>query len=193
MPTVDASQFTTIKRYQANINGSLGANPLKFRVPSFFGGYTPSYRIGFLPPNAIISNKEIIAPPISEESAPPQSQRILINSSNFANGELLEPLSFSSRSEINFIFSVNLGSIPAVGKFVMSNSGDKIKTIKFTQENITQLYEENPPNGIFVLYYDLNNTYDTDIVQNTIDFSNDVYIDVTTENPITSISNIRVL
>jgi hypothetical protein len=191
MPTADASQFTQIKKYQANINGSLAANPLKFRVPSSFGSYRPSYIIGFLPPNAVVSNKEI-APvaPTSEGAAPPQSQLILINSSNFANGELLEPLTFTSRSEINFIFSVNLGGI-ITGKFVMLNSGDIIKTIKLTQGNISQLYEENPPNGMSIVYYDLNKTYDIDIL-NTIDFSNDVYIDVITEQPITSISNIKI-
>jgi hypothetical protein len=72
MPTVDASQFTTIKRYQTSINASLGANPLKFRVPSSFGGYRPGYSIGFLPPNAVVSNKEIVAlPPTSEGTATP--------------------------------------------------------------------------------------------------------------------------
>jgi hypothetical protein len=75
MPTADASQFTTMKRYQSSINASLGANPLKFLVPSSFGGYSPSYRIGFLPPNAIVSNKEIVAVvPTSEGTATPAPQ-----------------------------------------------------------------------------------------------------------------------
>ena len=185
MPTADASQFTEIKRYQANINGSLGANPLKFRVPSFYGGYRANYGIGVLPPNAVVSNKTMIS-----TTNPLPISPIIIDSTNFANEELLEPLSFSSRNEINFIFSVNLSYDFIDVRFFMSNSNDRIKTVKFTQGDISKLYELPIGSTFRLIYREDLNRYRMYI--RDLDFSKDVYVTVITENPITSISNIVI-
>ena len=87
MPTPDASQFTEIKRYQSNINTSLAVNPLKFRVPSFYGGYRPNYSIGFLPPNALLSNKLLPPPP----PPPPLPPNINFNYELYVVSQLSSP------------------------------------------------------------------------------------------------------
>ena len=140
MPTADASQFTEMKRYQSSINGSLGANPLKFRVPSSFGSYRPSYNIGFLPANAIISNKEIIAPPTDNTFSPPAGTYTVDMTSGTSSLVTISP-----SSDIVSLYLQNLYTpVTSITKIRLSFSG-------FNFYTGTTLLIDDIPNNNFTL------------------------------------------
>jgi hypothetical protein len=186
MPTADASQFTTIKRYQANINGSLGTNPLKFRAPSLYGGYRPNYRIEYLPPNAIISNKEIVAPPtggaLPEDPPPLQGtiDDVSYQYPPFSDAELrvVSP----PRKLISYKLLLNTRIMDMI--LVMANSTDRITNIKFTWTGGSQTFTDPSP-SLYQTYDGINNFYFVNDLYD-IPFSNTV-MDITTENNIQGI------
>jgi hypothetical protein len=214
MPTADASQFTEMKRYQSSINASLGANPLKFRVPSSFGSYRPSYRIGFLPPNAVVSNKEI-APvvPTSEGTATPgpqpeptpdanstptgggkndntpdQPQPILINDIHVLNTGISYQIDIQApifSSRNQIIYQFSLNqNYNFFQIYITMNNGN---------DEITNIEFSNPSIPNFfrdnVTYYSNGSQYAIDIFGK--DISNQT-LNITTNNPINGFSSIII-
>jgi len=59
----DASQYTQIRRLQANLDSNIGISKSKLRAPGFYTSYYAGYSIPNFPINTLISNKFTQPPP----------------------------------------------------------------------------------------------------------------------------------
>ena len=123
MPTPDASQYTQIKRIQANAVASVTADRLKFRASLGLSGYGFSPGIGArFPPNVLTSNKFI----------GPQSTTVQIDINIFNARTTCEYILVSGSIVATFGIDITSVAINGMGpEFVITGP----RTAEFTFEN----------------------------------------------------------
>jgi len=175
-----------MKKIQKTFEIDRQVNALKFRATQPYGGYTPTYRIGYLPPNLFLPGRLYPPAPLPEPTpSGPVSLVIDVDGHNFGGSSPdynTGSISFTQTTVLN-ITIINAVNIDQCFNFLLAKTG-----YDFTGIAASISPEINPLNEITIAS---GNASFSNGFQNEI-LGNSSVITVTFPTPLSSLDNIQL-